>query len=279
MLRRRVSVKFVPSAEFRIGIYERRRTAKVLHPPSKSGVFVGRSLLKPTGQLFARTGVSYSVEVRKVELGKRAVSAGVRSALVLAGLALVGCDDNVEVLRDPSVRITRGMTWAWRPNAPRPVNAVPERDGRKVISRDVITPAPQQHMESNRDWNNGANRNMLQQAIERGLKDKGLVQVSDPATADLLVDYHVAVKGQQATVGTVYPGGWGWGWGWWGPPEVEYQTVRWHQGTFVLDLALRNPKTLAYRAIGHRELNNKSTISPYQAESAVGHLLKGLQLK
>jgi hypothetical protein len=211
-----------------------------------------------------------------VELGKRAVRSGVATALLLGGLALAGCDDNVEVLRDPSVRIATGMTWAWRPNAPRPVNA-DKGDGRRVISRDVITPAPQQHMESNRDWNNEANRKELQQAIERGLKNKGLVQVSDPGNADLLVDYHIAVKREQATVGAVYPGGWGWGW--WGPPEVEYQTVRWHEGTFVLDLALRNPKTLAYRAIGHRDLNNKSTITPYQADSAVSHLLKGLKLK
>lgn len=214
-----------------------------------------------------------------VELGNRAVSAGVMTALLLGGLALAGCDDNVEVLRDPSVRITRGMTWAWRPNAPVPVSSSRAGDGngRKVVSRDVITPAPQQHMESNRDWNNEANRKILQEAIERGLSERGLVQGSDPAMADLLVDYHVAVKQQRATVGTVYPSGWGWGW--WGPPEVEYQTARWHEGTFVLDLALRSPRTLAYRAIGHRELNNKSAITPYQADSAVNHLLKGLKLK
>lgn len=217
-----------------------------------------------------------------MELGNHKVGAGLAAALLLGGLALAGCDDNVEVLRDPNVKITRGMTWAWRPNAPRPINAADQsRDGHKVLSRDVISPARQQHMESNRDWNNEANRKLLQEAIERGLRERGLVQVNDPATADLLVDYHVAVKGQQATVGTVYSGGWGWGWGWgwWGPPELEYQTVRWHEGTFVLDLALRSPKTLAYRAIGHRELNNKSTITPYQADSAVNHLLKGLKVK
>jgi uncharacterized protein DUF4136 len=214
-----------------------------------------------------------------VELGKRGVSAGLVAAVLLGGMVVAGCNDNVEVLRDPSVRITKGMTWAWRPQQPRPTNTDRDSDNRKVLSRDVITPEPQQHMESNRDWNNEANRKLLQEAIERGLKNKGLVQVNDPAAADLLVDYHVAVKRQQATVGTAYPGGWGWGWGWWGPPEVEYQTVGWHQGTFVLDLALRNPKTLAYRAIGHRELNNKSTISPYQADEAVNHLLKGLKLK
>jgi hypothetical protein len=202
------------------------------------------------------------------------------SVLLLGGLALAGCDDNVEVLQDPSVRFTRGMTWAWRPNAPAPISSNRDREGRKVLSRDVITPTQQQqHLESNRDWNNEGNRQELQKAIEKGLRNKGLMQVSDPGTADLLVDYHVAVKQENATVGSVYPSGWGWGWGWWGPPEVYYQNVRWHEGTFVLDLALRNPKTLAYRAIGHRELNNKSRITPYQADEAVNHLLKGLKLK
>ena len=98
--------------------------------------------------------------------------------------------------------------------------------------------------------------------------------MQDPATADFLVDYHVAVKTQRATVGTAYPGWWGWGWG---PPEVYYQNVRWQEGTFVLDLAVREPKKLAYRAISHKELNNKHTISPYQAQEAVNHLLKGLK--
>jgi Domain of unknown function (DUF4136) len=171
---------------------------------------------------------------------------------------------------------------------PPPSAANREADGRPVVSRDVMTPAaaPTQHMESNRDWNTETNRAQLQQAIERALKSKGLVQVGDPATADFLVDYHVAVKMQTGVVQNVYPGYPGiacgpygcWsGWGW-GPPEVEYRTVRYHEGTFVLDLALRNPKKLAYRAVSQKELNNKHTITPYQAEEAVNHLLKGLKV-
>jgi len=53
--------------------------------------------------------------------------------------------------------------------------------------------------------------------------------------------------------------------------------VKWHAGTFVLDIALQNPRKLAYRAISQKELNNKSTITPYQAEEAVNHLLKGFK--
>jgi Domain of unknown function (DUF4136) len=225
-----------------------------------------------------------------VELGKQALGAGLMAAVLMGGMALAGCDDNVETLRDPDIHIAKGMTWAWRPmTAPAP-RARPESDGRPVVSRDVINsgPQPEQQMESNRDWNTEANRDQLKAAIERALKSKGLTQVSDPMTADFLVDYHVAVRTQRSTVAAAYPGGYpglvcgpygcwsGWGWG---PPEVEYRTVRWHEGTFVFDLALRNPKKLAYRAISQKELKNNPTITPYQAEEAVNHLLKGLKVK
>jgi hypothetical protein len=226
-----------------------------------------------------------------VELGKRTVSAGLMTAVLVGGMVLGGCDDNVEIQHDPEIRIAKGMTWAWRPiTAPASPKATRDTDTRPVMSRDVITPGPppEQRMESNQDWNTEANRDQLKSAIERALKSKGLVQVSDPMTADFLVDYHVAVKSQRTSVGTVYPGGYpglacgpygcwsGWGWG---PPEVEYRTVNWHEGTFIFDLASRNPRKLAYRAISQKELKNKPTITPYQAEEAVNHLLKGLKPK
>ena len=221
-----------------------------------------------------------------MNLGKRRISAAIVAGVLLGGLVLAGCNDDVEVLRDPDVRFVKGMTWAWRPMAP-PTGSKRDEDTRPVLSRDVITqPSPTQHMESNRDWNTEANRKQLQEAIERALKSKGLKRVNDPATADFLVDYHLAVKTQRAAVQTVYPGGYpgfvcgpygcwsGWGWG---PPEVEFQNVAYHQGTFVLDVTLRNPRKLAYRAISRKELS-KQQISPYQAEEAVNHLLKGLKV-
>jgi hypothetical protein len=224
-----------------------------------------------------------------VELGKRIAVAVLMAAVLLGSGVLTGCDDNVEVLRDPDIRIAKGMTWAWRPMTPPAApRAERDNDNRPVVSRDVITsaPPPEQRLESNRDWNTEANRDQLKHAIERALKSKGLVQTTDPDRADFLVDYHVAVKTRKATVGSVYPGYPGlvcgpygcWsGWGW-GPPEVEYRTVRWHEGTFVLDIALQNPRKLAYRAISQKELQNKPTITPYQAEQAVNHLLKGLKV-
>jgi Domain of unknown function (DUF4136) len=222
-----------------------------------------------------------------VLLAKRTVGAGLMAAVLLGGMVLAGCDDNsVEVLRDPDVRIAKGMTWAWRPMTPASPAAERSGDNRPVVSRDVITPnPPPQHLESNRDWNTEANRDTLKLAIERALKAKGLVQTPNPASADFLVDYHVAVKTQRATA--IYPGYPGvvcgpygcWsGWGW-GPPEVQYRTVRWHEGTFVLDIALQNPNKLAYRAISQKDLKNKPIISSSQAEAAVSHLLKGLKVK
>jgi hypothetical protein len=215
------------------------------------------------------------------------------AGIVAGGLFLAGCDDNVEILRDPDVRVAKGMTWAWRPmNEPEGGKRAAD-GGRAVVSRDVITPeqqpqpGPRQHLESNREWNTEANRDTLKAAIAKNLKSKGLTQAADPAVADFWVDYHVAVKTQSATVQRVYPGYPGvacgpygcWsGWGW-GPPEVAFQNVRYHEGTFVIDVALREPKKLAYRAISQKELNNKHTITPYQADEAVNHLLKGLKTK
>jgi hypothetical protein len=216
------------------------------------------------------------------------------AGLVAGGVFLSGCDDNnVEIIRDPDIRVAKGMTWAWRPvNAPEAGKRGPE-GGRPVVSRDVITPeqqaqaGPRQRLESNHDWNTEANRDTLKFAIAKNLQSKGLTQVTDPAIADFLVDYHVAVRTQNATVERVYPGYPGvvcgpygcWSsWGW-GPPEVAFQNVRYHEGTFVIDVALREPKKLAYRAISQKELNNKHTITPYQADEAVKHLLKGLKTK
>jgi hypothetical protein len=246
----------------------------------------GQNLL-PRDQLFVPAGVSNPVEVRHVDLGFGRIRRGLLAAVLAGGLAASGCNDDVEVLRDPAIKVTKGMTWAWRPMSPPPAAKAQDADSRPVVSRDVIG-SETAHMESNRDWNTEANRQQLQQAIQHALKGKGLVAVSDPAKADFLVDYHLAVKSQKGLVPSVYPGGYpgiacgpygcwsGWGWG---PPEVEYRTVQYHQGTFVLDLVLRDPKKLAYRASSQKELNNKSTITPWQAEEAANHLLKGLKVQ
>jgi hypothetical protein len=210
------------------------------------------------------------------------------AGLLAGGLVLSGCDDkSVEILRDPDVRVAKGMTWAWRPaNAPEGgVRRGNTNDGRQVVSRDVINseaPRPER-LESSRDWNTEANRDTLKAAIAKTLQSKGLKQAPDPAAADFWVDYHVAVKTRTATV--AYPGGYpgvvcgsygcwsGWGWG---PPG--YQNVAFREGTFVIDVALRDPNKLAYRGISHKDLSyQKPVITPYQAEEAANHLLKDLK--
>ena len=127
-----------------------------------------------------------------MDLGKRAASAVLMAGLVAGGLFLSGCDDNVEILRDPDIRVAKGMTWAWRPvNEPEGGRRAAE-GGRGAVSRDVITPdaqappAPRQRLESNRDWNTEANRDTLKAAIAKNLQSKGLTQVTDPAAGRFL---------------------------------------------------------------------------------------------
>ena len=54
---------------------------------------------------------------------------------LLSGLLLAGCDDYVQITRDPDVPIHKLATWAWRV-APEQTKA---RDGRPVVSRDVLS--------------------------------------------------------------------------------------------------------------------------------------------
>src|SRR5690349_7074233 len=110
------------------------------------------------------------------------------------GFLLAGCDDYVQITRDPDVRIPKLATWAWRP-APEPSKAR-ERDSRPVVSRDVIS--RNETAERDVDANSEAARQKVKTAIEQTLASKGLQQISDPAAADFLVDYHFAVERRNA---------------------------------------------------------------------------------
>ena len=68
-----------------------------------------------------------------MDLAKRCSTGVLLASVLLGGLVLAGCDDNVEVIRDPDIHLTKGMTWAWRPMG------APALTGRPVVSRDVIT--------------------------------------------------------------------------------------------------------------------------------------------
>lgn len=206
---------------------------------------------------------------------RRTKALAIVAALVGVGL-LAGCDERVYVDRDPTVRIARGMTWAWRPA---PQNG-PQG---KVISRDVIRP---DRPRPTNDPDNEFVRGRVKDAIERQLTEKGLVQVDNPATADFLVDYHVAVQQRRERVATPvnrpmlvcgYYGCWNsYGWGYWGPPEVVVHTVRYQEGTLVVNLVEQRTSKLAFRAVGQKEVDRDSTT--YQSiNSGVKRVLRDLK--
>lgn len=203
------------------------------------------------------------------------------ACVLMAALVLAGCDEHVEITRNPDIPVLKHQTWAWRP-APAKRESKNER---AVISRDVI--GGREAVASENDPANEIVRQELRAAIERHLTEKGLTQISDPAAADFLVDYHFAMRRHHVTVERVYPGAYpglvcgpygcwqGWGYG---PPEVSYENVRFREGTFVFDLFKRAPNRLAYRAIG-LEPPHRTTFSHDQVDSMVHALLKGLKPK
>ncbi len=201
----------------------------------------------------------------------------------LSALVAAGCDDRVQVTRDPDVRIARGATWAWQP-VTEPVAA---RDSRRVTSRDTL--GRNEPVARDVTGDNQLVRDRVKTAIQQSLMAKGLSQVSDPATADFLVDYHFAVERRSATVQTVYPGAYpglvcgpyrcweGWGYG---PSAVGYERVHFREGTIVFDFTQQSTKHLVYRATGQKPVR-RDTFSLTQDEinGLVNHLLKDLKAR
>src|SRR5690348_13084647 len=109
-------------------------------------------------------------------------------AALFCGFLLAGCDDYVQITRDPDIWIPKLATWAWR-QAPEQSKA---RDARPVVSRDVMSRGETVERDTNAD--NEMVRQRVKTAIERTLASKGLNQISDPKAADFLVDYHFAVE-------------------------------------------------------------------------------------
>lgn len=203
------------------------------------------------------------------------------AAACLCGFLIAGCDERVQVTRDPDVRIAKLATWAWQPAGPEG-NA---RDTRPVVSRDVISRGDS--VVRDKDANNDIVRDRVKNAIAQTLSSKGLTLISDPAAADFLVDYHFAVQRHNVTVQTVYPGGYpglvcgpfrcwdSWGWG---PPEVGYERIRFREGTIVFDFLQRSNKHLVYRAIGQKPVKRETfTLTQDEINGLVRHLLKDLK--
>jgi hypothetical protein len=199
---------------------------------------------------------------------------------IACAVLLAGCDEYVQITRDRDVHIGRHATWAWRP-----AQEESRRGSRPVVSRDVITRNETETREDNAD--NDALRDKVKTAVERNLSEKGLKEVSDPATADFLVDFHFAVRRRHMTVERVYPGAYpglvcgpfgcysGWGYG---PAAVGYENIRFREGTIVLDV-VRNPANhLVYRAVGEKPVRRDTfSFSQDEVNGLVHHLLKDLK--
>ena len=199
---------------------------------------------------------------------------------LLSGLLLAGCDEYVQITRDPDVPIHKLATWAWRPAAEQ-ANA---RDARAVISRDMIS--RDETVVRDSDADNEMVRQRVKTAIEQTLASKGLTQISDAQAADFLVDYHFAVERRNVTVPAAYGGypgvvcgpyGCWQSWGW-GPAAVGYQNIRFRQGTIVFDFIQRSTKHLVYRAVGEKPVQyNTFTLTQGDIHALVHRLLEDLR--
>lgn len=225
---------------------------------------------------------------------RRTAHGAVLAAAFLSTLFIAGCDDNVQTIRDSTIPVHKGMTWAWMPGAPPRDGQAGNSDNRPVISRDVIGRGGGETVSRENDPAVEIQRRELRAEIEKQLNAKGLTQISDPAAADFVLTYRFAVRGHNATVREVYPGGygglvcgpfgcapgWGWGWGWYGygPPAVVYRNVHFREGLFVLDMYQQETKRLAYQARGV-EPAHRGQFSRDQIQDMVHALLKGLKVK
>ncbi|HXY26228.1 MAG TPA: DUF4136 domain-containing protein [Candidatus Acidoferrum sp.] len=204
----------------------------------------------------------------------------VAAAALCCSLLMAGCDDYVQITRDPNIKIHKLATWAWLPAQ----EQARTRDPRPVVSRDVIS----RNETPVRDTtaNNEIVRQRVKTAIEQTLTSKGLNQISDPQAADFLVDYHFAVERRDAAV-PAYPGGYpgvvcgpygcwqSWGWG-----PAGYEHIRFREGTIVFDLIQQSTKHMVYRAWGEHHVDRGTfTLTQDQINGLVHHLLKDLKTK
>ena len=178
---------------------------------------------------------------------------------VLGGIGLAGCDDHVVIDRDTAIPIHRGMTWAWRPAGPPPASrrAVTSRDTFDRRSPNYGSAPPS---ERNSYWENDIVRNRIGRAFKQELNRRGLVEVSDPGSADFLVDYQFAVRPRRERVASpVYAPGLVCG-----------------EGTIVFDMVDQHSNRLAYRAV-RENVVHRDSFTDDEVREGVKHLLKGLK--
>jgi hypothetical protein len=200
---------------------------------------------------------------------------------IACAVLLAGCDEYVHITRDPDAHIARHATWAWRPAQ----EETTQRGSRPIISRDEIRRG--QSVTRENDSDNDALRTKVKSAIEQNMAEKGLKKVSDPDSADLLVDFHIGVRRRNMTVEHVYPSAYpglvcgpfgcysGWGYG---PAAVGYEHIRFREGTIVLDVVQSSTDHVIYRAVGEKPVRRDTfSFSQDEVNGLVHHLLKDLK--
>jgi uncharacterized protein DUF4136 len=221
------------------------------------------------------------------------VSTARRLMTAVAFLSLIfvaGCDEYVQVTRDRDVRIPRNATWAWRPAVEEAAVARDDRtgDNRPVISRDDIRREQRnQPVRRGPDANDEVVRGRVKTTIEQNLMSKGFKQVSDPASADFLVDYKFAVNRHNETVPVAYPGAYpglvcgpfrcweSWGYG---PAYIGYENIHFREGTIVFDWVQQGTRHLVYRAVGEKPVRRDAfSLTQDDINGLVHHLLKDLK--
>ena len=205
--------------------------------------------------------------------------------VVLAAIVPAGCDDHVQVDRDASIPIRKGMTWAWRRSGVPPVSSRPATSHDTLNRRPAGYGASYENVPSyqrNSYWENDIVRNRIARAFEQELTHRGLVQVSDPEDADFLADYQFAVEPRRQRIAApLYPAGlvcgyYGCSNGFYGPPGYYVRTVQYREGTIVFDLVDQNVNRLAYRAV-RENVVHRDSFTDDEVREGVQHLLKGLK--
>lgn len=161
---------------------------------------------------------------------------------IAVGLTLSACESpggDVSVLRSDTVSVRPGSTFAWAPGAT-------PGQGDPRVDNDIV-------------------QGRIQNAVVSALTAKGYQQ-GEPASADLLVSFHVGLQNRTETrVNSFGPppvacgmrgcmGGYGWGM--YGPPtNLDVQNLNYVEGTMMLDLTDRLSGKLAWRATSQRRVD------------------------